>query len=123
MNTPPIFAVCNSDAVVTSYLREGNILRLFMAGIAPQNVKKPYAVWQTTSGSPFNHISGSPNTESHMLQIDVYALSMKEAKNVANAIEKAIEPYCYVTNYNMDEQEEDTKLWRSSFDVEWITYR
>lgn len=123
MNTAPIFAVCKQDATVKSLLEDDGVLRLFMFGLAPQDVKKPYAVWQVVSGSPENYLHCRPTWEQHALQIDVYADSATEARTISAAIEKAIELDCYITGYNAESRDPETKNYRSGFDVNWITYR
>lgn len=124
MNTAPIFDVCNQDAAVTGLLKgSDNILRVFQFGQAPQKVAYPYAVWQLISGSPENYLSCRPNLETHTIMIDVYAKTAAEARKVANAIEYAIETHCYIVSYNGESIDPETKNNRSSFTVDWQTYR
>lgn len=122
MNTPPIFSVCKADSAVTALLGN-NPLRLFMFGMAEQATVKPYAVWQVVSGSPENYLAGRPDVEGHTLQIDVYADSAAQTRSVLAAIEKAIELHCYVTSYGGESKDQETKNYRSTMDVDWMTYR
>ncbi|MGL4711664.1 MAG: tail completion protein gp17, partial [Shewanella sp.] len=46
----PIFVVCRASTAVTDLLGT-NPTRLYPFGQAPQNVAKPYAVWQVIGGS------------------------------------------------------------------------
>lgn len=122
MNTPPIFMLCAADPGVTALLGT-NPVRVFMFGMAPQNVQKPYAVWQVVSGSPENYLAGRPDTERHALQIDVYADSASVARSALSAIEHAIELDCYITRYGGESRDPETMNYRSSMDVDWHTYR
>lgn len=122
MNTPPIFRLCADDPEVVALLGESPT-RLFMFGMAPQGVQKPYAVWQVVSGSPENYLAGRPDVEQHSLQIDVYADSAAQSRAVLAAIEKAIELNCYVTRYGGESRDPETKNYRSTMDVDWHTYR
>lgn len=122
MNTPPIFAVCAADPGVTALLGVSPV-RVFMFGMAPQNVQKPYAVWQVVSGAPENYLWGRPDTEQHSLQIDVYADSASEARAVLAAIEHAVELHSYVVRYGGESRDSDTFNYRSSMDIVWHTYR
>lgn len=64
MKSPPLFPLCASDSSVTALLGT-NPVRLFMFGMAPQGVQKPYAVWQMVGGSPESYLSGRPDSEGH----------------------------------------------------------
>lgn len=119
---PPIFTVCASDPGVTALLGTGPT-RLYLFGLAPEKVAKPYAVWQQISGSPGNYLSGRPDVDSHGLQVDVYADTAKAANDVAAAIQRAIELECYVTGYNGDSRDPVTLNYRSSFNIAWIANR
>ena len=120
--SPPIFAVCAADPGVTALLGSGPT-RLYLFGMAPDKVAKPYAVWQQISGSPDNYLSGRPDIDANGLQIDVYADTAKSAGEVAAAIQRAIELECNVTGYNGDSQDPVTKNYRSSFNVAWLVNR
>lgn len=123
MNTAPIFQITSADAELSLLLDSDGIFRLFMFGMAPQNVERPYAVWQLISGSPQNYISGRPDTEAHTLQIDVYAKTASEARTVLGSLERALEVHCHVRRYNGESRDTETKDYRASMDVDWITYR
>lgn len=122
MNSPPIFSICSADPGVTAILGTDPV-RLFMFGMAPQNVQRPYAVWQVVGGSPENYLAGRPDTEQHTLQIDVYADSASVARSALSEIERAIELSAYVTRYGGESRDDETKSYRSSMDVDWHTYR
>lgn len=122
MNTPPIFTLCSADPGVTALLGVSPV-RVFMFGMAPQNVQKPYAVWQVVSGAPENYLAGRPDTEQHIIQIDVYADSASQSRSALAAIERAIELQSYVTRYGGEDRDSETLSYRSSMDVSWHTYR
>lgn len=122
MNTPPIFALCADSSAVTALLGASPV-RVFMFGLAPPKVQKPYAVWQVIGGSPESYLAGRPDTERHALQIDVYSDSAAQARAAMAAIETAIELSCYVTRYGGESRDTETKNYRSSMDVDWHTYR
>jgi len=126
MNQPPLFTVCLSDAGVMSILGDSEELRLYPFYYVKRQgfqLERPYAVWQTTGGSPENNLSDRPKSDNVNLQIDVYADTAQEARDAANAIEAAIELQCYITQYMREDLEADTKLYRTSFGVEWIVKR
>jgi len=122
MTSPPIFSICAADPGVTALLGTSPV-RLFMFGMAPQNIQKPYAVWQVISGSPESYLAGRPDTDQHLLQIDVYADNASEARTVLAAIVHAVELHSYVVRYGGESRDSETLNYRSSMDVSWHTYR
>lgn len=122
MIAPPIFTACRADPSITAQLGT-NPLRLFMFGMAPQKVQKPYAVWTVISGSPENYLAGRPDAEQYTIQVDVYADTAAQARSALSAIERAIELHCYVTRYGGESRDPETKNYRSTMDVAWIISR
>jgi len=118
---PPIFEVCAANSAVKMAL--GNPPRIYPFGEAEQGTPKPYAVWQTISGSPENYLAQRPDIDSFTLQVDVYAGTAADARTCARAIRDAIEPRAYVVRWNGEMRDPDTKSYRVSFDVDWWTPR
>lgn len=122
MITPPLFSVCRADSAVTALLGTDPV-RLFMFGMAPQGVQRPYATWQIVSGSPESYLAGRPDAENYVIQIDVWGNSTSETRQALSAIERALELNCYVTRYGGESQDPETMSYRSSMDIAWITNR
>ena len=118
---PPIFAIIKADGDVTALLGTDPV-RFFPFGQAPDDAEMPYAVWQTISGAPENHLSGVPNIDSWMVQVDVYAEKGSTARTVAEALRDALEPAAYITAWR-GETKEDDNIFRYSFDVDFLTAR
>ncbi|HEY0290690.1 MAG TPA: DUF3168 domain-containing protein [Pseudomonas sp.] len=131
MAIAPIFAVCAADTSVRAALWwelaplsvGGPHLKLYPFGEAPESVTKPYAVWQLVTGSPENYLSGRPDMDGYTLQVDVYAKTGAIAREVATAISHAIEFSAYVTRWGGETRDVETKLYRSSFDIDWLVPR
>ena len=122
MNSAPIFAVCAADAGVTALLGLSPT-RLYPFGEAPEGVAKPYAVWQLVTGSPENYLAGRPDLDGYTLQVDVYGTTAASARAVTAAISAAIELQAYVTRWGGESKDTETKLYRSSFDIDWLVPR
>lgn len=120
--TPPIFATCKADSGVTALIGS-NPCRLYPFGEAPQGVAKPYVVWQVISGLPENYLAQVPDIDSFSIQIDVYADTASSARATAEAIRDAIEPNAYVTSYNGEGRDSETRNYRYGFSVDWIVQR
>jgi hypothetical protein len=90
---------------------------------APEGVVAPFVVYSEISGYPENNLSDRPDHEVSNIQVDIYADNALSVRNIASAIETAIELDAYVVGYNGESRDEDTKLFRFSFDVDWILNR
>lgn len=119
---PPVFATAAASPAVTALLGS-NPVRLYLFGEAPQNVTKPYAVWQTVSGFPYNKLHDVPGADHYTLQIDAYALNASSARAVAEALRDAIEPTAYVVIWRGESKDVATGNYRYSFDVDWTLNR
>lgn len=115
---PPIFPVVAASSAVKALIGS-NPVRFYQFGLAPQNVAKPYAVWQRTSGAPENYLGQTPDVDSFTLMVDVYAGSADSARSVAAALRDAIEPAAHITSWLGESIDPDTKNNRFSFLVDW----
>lgn len=120
---PPLHEVCKADTSVQSLLGSGSALRIFPFGQARQKDVYPYVVWQIVGGTPENFLAERPKVDRFTTQVDVYASGWSSARQVANAIQGAIEGVAYVVNYHGEMRDPDTDSYRISFDVDWITPR
>ncbi|MDY0292727.1 MAG: DUF3168 domain-containing protein [Desulfuromonadaceae bacterium] len=123
MTTSPLFELCSLDATVTSLLKEGNILKVFKFGSAPQDTKPPYVVWQNIGGVPINYLGERPDMENRLIQVDAYATTQEKVTEIIDAVEYAIEEDAHIVGYNIDELDVNTGLWRASFDAEFYNTR
>lgn len=121
--TPPIFQICSQAPAVTALLGSGAALRLYSFGEAPQDVAKPYAVWQLVSGEPENYLAARPDADHLTVQVDVYGTTGTSVRQVRDAIRDAIELRAYVTRWGGEARDPSTKNYRISFDVDWIVLR
>lgn len=121
--TPPIFQICSQATAVTALLGSGASLRLYSFGEAPENVNKPYAVWQVVNGNAENYLDGRPDADGVTLQIDVYGATGTSVRAVRDAIRDAIELQAYIARWGGEARDPTTKNYRTSFDVDWIVQR
>jgi hypothetical protein len=120
---PPLHSVCAADSTVQDLLSDGSVLRLYPFGEARQQETYPYAVWQIVGGRPENYLSDTPDVDSFSTQVDVYAKTWRSARDVAEALQAAIEAEAHVTAYHGEMRDPETKSFRVSFTVDWITAR
>lgn len=128
----PVFEIAKDSAGVIALLKTGTgPVRFFPFGEAPQAVAKPYAVFQTAYGSPDNVLSCQPSMDTWGVQVDAYATTVKQSRDVAQALINAFElagisdpdTAVQVVNYNGEFIDEDTNLRRFSFTVEFMAQR
>lgn len=119
---PPVYELASASSDVRALLGI-KPFRLFLFGEAEERTQKPYAVWQTVYGTPENYLAGIPQLDSWGVQIDVYANKPDEARAVAQALRDAYEPEAYVVSWNGEFRERDTRLFRYSFTLEFMTTR
>lgn len=125
---PPVFALAAADAAVVAKLKTGSgPLRVWQFGLAPQRgtqfYKVPYAVWQFAYGSPENYLGDRPDTDFQGIQVDAYAATDAEARDIAEKLQHAFELSGHVTGFRGEEKDIPTGLSRSGFDVEFWTPR
>lgn len=123
MSYPPVFAIAAANPAVTAVLGTAPV-RFWPFGHVPQNEVRPYAVHQLTYGSPDNSLSCVPTEDNFGVQIDAYARTVTDSRNVANALRDAFEDtYNHVVAWNGEFWEQATGLYRVSFTVEFWTER
>lgn len=128
MSYPPIFELANADAGVRTLLKSGaGPLRFWLFARAPQKGQPgyglPYAVWQQVGGQPENYVAGRPDADNTSLQVDAYGETAEAVRAVSEALRHALELDAYVTGVPRESKDPDTSLFRSSFDVDFITTR
>lgn len=123
---PPLFVTLNASSAVKAIFGTSP-LRVWPFGQALQKgatgYGKPYATFQTISGSPENYLNQVPDIDSFTEQVDVYADTPTAARAGAQAIRDAIEPVAYIVGWRGEYFEKETDLYRYSFDIDWLTPR
>lgn len=123
MNYPPIFSVISVDPAAAAALGGSGIIRFFPAGEAPENVVRPYATWQVIGGLPENYIGTRPDVDQYTVQIDIWADTLASVRDASGAVRGAIELVAHIIGYRSESKEEETDLYRVSFDVDWFVHR
>ncbi|AXF51962.1 MAG: protein of unknown function DUF3168 [Caudoviricetes sp.] len=118
----PFYDVCKADPGVRAVFGDP-LPRIYDFGTAPQDAVKPYAVYQWVGGAPFNMLNCRPDADRASLQIDVYGSTQKSSTDGAIAIRYAVELQSYITSYRGNDRDDATKLYRTSFDLDWLVNR
>lgn len=122
MNILPVVPTLKASKEVTDLLGI-NPLRVFEDFATLKTY--PYAVWTVISGDPQNNLDCPANTDHVSFQIVVYDTQQKRASEIRQAIRKALEPHCYVTNIhpNHFERIADSNIFGRGFDANWFLDR
>lgn len=118
----PFYTLCKADAQVRTLLG-GAEPRIYPFGMAPQSPTKPYAVYSTIDGEPFNKLNCRPTADAVTIQVDVYGATPATTSAAAKAIRYAVELRSYLKRYNGDMQDPETQNYRVSMDFDFITLR
>lgn len=119
----PIFEACTASAAVLA-LFGANPTRVYPFGLVEKPPPRPYVVWQTLPGEgPVQYIGNRPDVDGFTIQIDVYHDDPVSLLPAARAIRDAIEGQAYVTRWGDQVKDPETKLYRYSFDVDWLVPR
>jgi hypothetical protein len=120
---PPVFEIVSANAGVQAVFGTAP-MRVYPFGLAPQNVTVPYAAWQVMPGSaPENYLGSLPDADAFLVQMDVYGTSAAMVRDAAQALRDAIEPRAHIVLWNGESRDPDTKRYRFSFDIRFITRR
>lgn len=125
MNNAPFFEIVSVSAAVQAIFGS-NPVRIFpfeYAQTKGDKLTKPYATFQLTGGNPDNNLSDRPDSDSIDLQIDVYATTVEDTREAANAIEYAIELDCHIMRIMNEQIDGPTKLYRTTFSTQWFVSR
>lgn len=120
---PPLHAICAANATVQDLLEDAAGLRLYPFGEARPKAVLPYAVWRLVHGAPENYLGQLPDADTFITTIDAYGSTWSSAREVAEAIRDALEGSAYVTSYDGEGRDAETKAYVVSFTVDWITSR
>lgn len=119
---PPLFQTVAADGTVQSVFGT-NPVRVFPFGGAPEGVARPYAVWQIIGGTPENYLGNSPDLDTYLVQVDVYADTVTSAQNGAEALRDALEPLANIVSWRGGSRDNSTQHFRYSFDINFLTAR
>lgn len=119
MMTPPLYAWLSADASVAALVGT----RIYAAGRAPQGVAGDYITWQLVYGEPEVYVDERPDVDAHRVQIDCWSADEKRVIDLAIAVQTALELHGNKLSDNDDSQDQETQLYRWSFDWQFWTAR
>lgn len=79
-------------------------------------IPPPWIVYSLINESPADVLCGQAETANN-IQIDVYALSIDEARSLRESALTALKPFGLTQIHKLQNYESDTKLFRAMFDA------
>lgn len=119
---PPVYQTISASTAVKFYLGDSPV-RFYPAGEAPSKTVAPYATWQVITGVPENYLGQIPDIDQYSIQIDVWAETLTECRDIGENIRDVIEPVCHITSWRGESRQPGTRLYRLSFDSDWVVDR
>lgn len=120
----PIYRTLNTAAVKAIV---GNTPRIYSSGDAPRKTQAPYITWFVVGIQPYDHLSGSPDADSQMIQIDCWAgpddNQERVCVNLAKAVRDALDAAGQANTVIVNTREPDTKFYRISLQTDFIFNR
>lgn len=118
---PPVFKTLNIPDI--QQFVGSNPARIYDFGHAPDGTAVPYIVFSQVAGAPHEQISGAPESDSDLVQIDCYADDRGQIRALASAVQAALDGAGQSNRISVQLYEGDTQLYRIGFDVDWIANR
>lgn len=106
-----IYALLRANAAVTGVVAD----RIYPIA-APAGVVTPYIIYTRISSAPSADLSGAVRAADHRVQVDVYADTFADVHALADAAQAALNDAGMPLGVNLDTQDQETGLYRVSFD-------
>lgn len=87
--------------------------------LAPAGTLEPYVIYQDLFTHPANSLCGYEELDEVHWQIDIYALTRREAKTIANAVKAALRALPLPPNVDTEQgfYEPETRLYRRMVNI------
>lgn len=116
-----IFNLFFLEAELKQILTDGKITKVFSGGLAPLETSSPYVVWQSISKVPTQTIGNKTINNRSRIQFDIYSDDEAQALQIQKLLNKRLERVGYVISSFGPMREPETKHYRISQDVSFIT--
>lgn len=115
----PLYDLCAADSELPNLLSDGVGLKVGEFD-ANNTHGAPYVCWQIINANTEQYLSGGSDMDSLYVQIDVWAKTKADARNIARKVRKVIEEYCTIEDFTGCEIEQETNLYRIRIDSRWL---
>lgn len=116
---PPVFELLMGSPTIAQET-DG---RIYAFGSAPQDVARPYVVWQILTGTPTSLLDGVPPDDQVSVQVDVYADTELSAESIFHAARDVMDTSGYVTSFGGAVRDDLTTRYRVRMDASLFVNR
>lgn len=118
---PDVFALLNVAAIRAVV---GNPPRIYRHGVAAvQSPIAPYITWALVTGTPENHLSGTPPVDRMSIQVDWWTentgAGSEQVNTLGELIRDQIETKHDIESFDADLRDADTMRYRGSLTFVW----
>jgi len=117
-----LYSTLSADATVQGLVSDltvsPNVHRIF-TGFVPDNAALPYVAYQVITHTAFNKLSGAPDTQRKVAQINCISNDYDEAKSLAEACRAALDEIGYQSG-GSDDYFPATQNYRTTIDFAFI---
>lgn len=118
-----IFNLFYQDDDLKKILTDDGTTKVFSGGLAPLNTSSPYVTWQIISKVPTQTIGNKIKNNRSRIQFDIYSDDQEQALNIQALLNQRLQRIGYVLSSFGPLREPETKHYRISQDVSFITGR
>lgn len=115
----PLYELCAANPELAALLTDDVGLKVSEFE-ADSSVTAPYVCWQIINANPHTCLSGQSQTDHLYVQIDVYANSKDQVRNISGLLRTTIEQHCFVVDFTGVERDPFTNLYRIRIDTRWL---
>jgi hypothetical protein len=118
---PDVFALLDVAAVQAFV---GAPARIYRHGIAvAQSPVAPYITWSMVTGTPENHLDGTPPVDRMSIQVDCWSENTGAGSiqigNLARAVRDQVETAHHIETFDADLRDPETMRYRASLTFTW----
>lgn len=118
-----IFNLFYQDDDLKKLLTNKGMTQVFSGGLAPLGASLPYVTWQVISKVPTQTVGNKIKNNRSRIQFDIYSDDQEQVLNIQALLNQRLERTGYVLNSFGPLREPETKHYRISQDVSFITGR
>ncbi|MGH8556452.1 MAG: tail completion protein gp17, partial [Methylococcales bacterium] len=86
-------------------------------------VVAPYLTWSCLAGIPEICLDEPPDIDRMTIQVNCWARTGEEVRELADAVRDVLEIVGHVTNIIMDSRDFETKLYWIGIEMDWLYHR
>lgn len=116
---PPVFSLLKNNPTVFGIVAK----RIYPWGEAPQTVAYPYITYGVVNGQPQNTMDKVPQIDNLGTQIDIWAETGRECRELAEAVRDALETSAHMISITNMDRDLETKSYRYRLEFDFFTAR